>query len=160
MSSFADQKNALKWNLFAHTNSGIIAKNPDVETTSHVFGFYSRSYSYFLNLKSYVSVYTSVTTPHKIDRDKNQNTLGDRFFYGTDELIVSTDYPNFVTATIASETKTTKYFLPISNNLFTIGDAREGSIKQLFDSFAVEKNATKDYFWGKLIYDRNSSTPN
>lgn len=38
---WAQSHGTKKFTLFAHTNSGVILKNPDGETTSHVFGYYS-----------------------------------------------------------------------------------------------------------------------
>ncbi len=157
MTGFAVSRNTPKWSLFAHTNSGFIAHDPDSETTTHIFGSYSRSYSYFLNLKSYVSFYTSVTTPQKLNRSQNQTTIGDRFFYGVDSLTVDPSN-NFVVSTITTPTKIIKSFLPIKGNLFVRGSDKSQLIKQYFDSIPNEPNLTKDYFWGKLIYERNTSS--
>ena len=39
--SLAKNKNLNHFNLFAHTNSGLLAKNLEAETTTHIFGNYS-----------------------------------------------------------------------------------------------------------------------
>ena len=62
MTKFAQLKNALKWDLFAHTNSGIILNNANAESTSHVFGLYS----YGKLIKSNVT--TKTISPYIFDR--------------------------------------------------------------------------------------------
>jgi len=39
--NLAKNKNLTSFNIFAHTNSGLIAKNLEAETTTHIFGNYS-----------------------------------------------------------------------------------------------------------------------
>jgi len=108
-----------KFNLFAHTNSGLISKNPDTETTTHVFG----SYSFGFPQKSVVKT----------------------------ETIQNND---FSISTITTPTQTIKSFLPIKNNIFLRGLEKQQLIKNYFDSIQDVKSLTKDYFWGKLIYER------
>lgn len=136
-----------KFNLFAHTNSGFMSKNPDVETTTHVFGYYSPG------LLHKTTVLTSTILPYPIDRQSNQNTLGDRFFYGVDQTKIDSSI-DFVTSTIQNSSKTIKVILPIKNNLFIRGPEKQQLIKTYFDSIPNDKSLTKDYFWGKLTYER------
>ena len=147
LTKFSENKSAKKINLFAHTNSGYIANNPDIETTTHVFAYYTRGFSPIISTK------TTISTPIRLDRAKNQNNLGDRFFYGVDEFTVGPSL-DFVVSTVTTETQIIKSFLPIKNNLFILGDEKQQLIKNYFDSFPKEQNLTKDYFWGRLIYDR------
>jgi MEMO1 family protein len=145
LEKFASLKNAKKFNLFAHTNSGFIANNPDIETTTHVFAYYTHGFS------SKIFTKTTVSTPKTLDRSQNQNALGDRFFYGVDEFTVDPNL-NFVVSTIDTPTQTIKSFLPIKNNLFIFGAEKQLLIKKYFDSLPNDQNLTKDYFWGRLIY--------
>ena len=147
LTKFSENKLAKKFNLFAHTNSGFITDNPDIETTTHVFAYYIHGFSPIISTK------TTTSTPIRSDRVKNQNTLGDRFFYGVDEFTVDSSL-DFVVSTVTTETQIIKSFLPIKNNLFIRGDEKQQLIKNYFDSFPKEQNLTKDYFWGRLIYDR------
>ena len=149
---FALQDKAIKFNLFAHTNSGVIASNPDIETTTHFFASYTHGQS------KKITSHTSVSVPVNLNRFENQNTLGDRFFYGTDEFIYDPSQ-KFVVTTVSTLTKTIKSFLPIKNNLFVRGEEKRQLIKEYFDSLSNDQNLTKDYFWGTLIYERNHSSP-
>lgn len=156
LEKFAIQKNANKFNLFAHTNSGLMANNPDIETTTHFFASLTRGYS------NKMINNTSVITPINLDLNKNQNTVGNRFFYGTDQFTYNPS-EKFIIATITTPTQITKSFLPIKNNFFLRGDSKRQLVKEYFDSIPDDQNLTKDYFWGTLIYERNqssSSSPN
>ena len=137
LTKFAQSKYAQKWHLFAHTNSGFLARNPDFETTTHVFGFYSLGQS----PQSFVQ--TTVSTPAVLDR-----------FYGVDSLTVD-PLAKFAISTITTPQQTIKSFLPIKNNLFVRGIDKQQFIKTYFDSLPNYQNLTKDYFWGRLIYERN-----
>jgi AmmeMemoRadiSam system protein B len=145
LTKFTISKSAQKWNLFAHTNSGFITNNPDAETTTHVFGYFSLGHS------PLSVVQTSVTTPVSLIRSQNQTTVGDRFFYGTDNYSVDTTI-NFVVATITTPRQIIKSYLPIKNSLFILGPEKKQLIKKYFDSLPDDQNLTKDYFWGRLIY--------
>lgn len=107
------------FNLFAHTNSGHINRNPDYETTTHIFG----SYSYFINHKSYVTTDTTIS----------------------DNLSIST---------ITTPSQIIKSILPVKDGLFIRGQDKQIIIKAYLDSIPYQPNLTKDYFWGKLIYER------
>jgi AmmeMemoRadiSam system protein B len=79
LAKFSQIKNAKKWNLFYHSNSGELYNNPDIETTSHVFGSYQRS----IKSNNISSVKTGIISSG-INKIKSINSLGIRFFYGTD----------------------------------------------------------------------------
>lgn len=148
LSSFSQNRHAKSWNLFAHTNSGLIARNPDVETTTHIFGYYTRRF--FHNS----SVTTSTTLPYPLDRSLSQVSLGDRFFYGVDNFSISSASPNFVVSETNYPSKTVKSFLPLKDNYFIRGTDKQNLIKNYFDTIPNQPHLTKDYFWGKLIYEK------
>ena len=150
--SFALHKSAHHWHLFDHTNSGIIAHNPDIETTTHVFGYYTRGRKVPGNSLSIVHL------PQTLNRSQNQTTLGDRFFYGVDNLVVDSPLPGFVISQITTPSQISKSFLPIKNNSFLRRPEKQQLIKQYFDSVR-DSNVTKDYFWGTLIYESKSKSP-
>jgi len=137
-----------KFTLYSHTNSGFINGNPDYETTTHIFGYYSPGF----RQKSYVM--TSVHTPYPLDRDQNQTTLGDRFFYGSNFFLDNSTLPNFVIGQIETPEFVSKSFLPIKENKLIIGAEKKKLITDFFDTIPNGPNLTKDYFWGKLIYER------
>lgn len=152
LTKFSENKSAKKFNLFDHTNSGYITGNPDIETTTHIFAYYTPGFS------PKFDTHTVVSTPKIYHRAQKQTTLGDRFFYGVDEFIIDPSL-NFVVSTIIFPNQTIKYFLPIKNELFVRGPEKQQLIKQYFNSLPNDQNLTKDYNWGKLIYDRNKSSP-
>jgi len=151
LTKYAQLKNARHWNLFAHTNSGYLAQNPDTETTTHVVGSYSSNFPLFTRHPQ--STTTSVTTPYLLERSLNQHTLGDRFFYGIDSFSVDPSV-NFVVSTITTPTQTITTYLPLADNNFLRGQEKLERIRLFFDSIADSRQITKDYLWGKLIYDR------
>ncbi len=136
LTKYAMSHFAYHWDLFAHTNSGVIAHNPDIETTTHIFGSYS-----FGNF-SKLSNQTSTSTPAILDR-----------FYGVDHLSLDPSL-TFSLSSINTSTQTIKSILPIKNNLLIRGPAKQKLISQYFDSIPSDPKLTKDYFWGKLIYER------
>ncbi len=146
LEKYSYQKKATKFTIYAHTNSAYITGSPEVESTSHVFAFYSPG-----PIKKITS-YTTVSTPKNYSRAQNQNTFGDRFFYGVDKFVLDSS-TNFVVATINTPTQTIKSFFPVKDDLFLRGEARTSLIKKYFDSLPNDINLTKDYFWGRLIYD-------
>lgn len=143
-SKFSELKHSRHFSLFAHTNSGFIAHNPDVETTTHVFASFSLGKFTPLHLK------TIVATPGELLRQDHQNTLGDRFFYGVDEFQTDSSL-NLITATIESANFKSVAFLPFKNHLFVRGQDKINFIKAHFQ--ALSDNSHKDYFWGKLNYE-------
>lgn len=123
LSSFARYKNASKWTLFDHTNSGYITHNPDYETVTHVFGSYSRG-------------------------SIRQSTL-----------ITSTSItPNFSISSIITSDQIIRSFLPIKNSDYSRGFEKQEKINTYFDLIDESSCLHKDYFWGKLIYERNCTT--
>ncbi|MFZ2152699.1 MAG: AmmeMemoRadiSam system protein B [Microgenomates group bacterium] len=154
LATFARYKNAHKWSLFDHTNLGVITHNPDIETTTHIFGSYSYGSPVLGTSLSIIHL------PRRLDRAKNQSTLGDRFFYGVDKFVVDSHVPNFVIGQITTSSGTLKNFLPITpNNLFITGPTKQLLIQQYFDTIS-DPTIVKDYFWGTLFYERkNKSNP-
>lgn len=146
LSSFAKYRHAPRWSTFAHTNSGFIASDPDSETTTHIFGAYTRG------KKISGNTYTFIHLPYQIDRKLSQATVGDRFFYGVDKTIIDSYVPNFTIAKIIAPGKVIKSFLPMDGNSFVRGPLKRQLIKQYFDSIS-SPGVTKDYFWGTLIYE-------
>lgn len=146
LSSFAGYNQAFRWSMYAHTNSGFIASNPDSETTTHMFGAYSRG------KKVSGNTFTFIHWPYSIDRTLSQQTVGDRFFYGVDKTIIDSYVPNFVIAKVISPDKVIKSFLPLDGNSFVTGPLKQQLIKQYFDTIS-SPGVTKDYFWGTLIYE-------
>lgn len=136
-------KNAKSWHLFAHTNSGFLANNPDTETTTHIFGSYSVDFSP-QNL-----VKTSTVSPATFNRS-----------YGVNQFTIDPS-SHFVISSITTPNETIKSVLPFKDNLFVRGPEKQQLIKNYFDSLPNDQFITKDYFWGRLIYDskHNSSRP-
>ena len=151
VSKYAFDKNN-KFSLFNHTNSGYLIKNPDIETTTHLFGLFNRFPSF---QKS--NIKTKLDLPYSIDQSKNLNSLGIRFFYGFDEISINSTLPNFAIITSTSNNKIVQSFFPITNQKnttnFIKGDEKIKLIKNYFDTI-TDINITKDYFWGTLFYDR------
>lgn len=147
LTRFSQNKSAKKFNLFVHTNSGFITSNPDIETTTHVFAYYTRGFFKKINIS------TTVSTPKLLNQVDNQSTLGDRFFYGVDEFTIDPSL-DFVVATIITSSQIIKSYLPIKDNLFIRGEEKQKLIKNYFDSLPSDQNITKDYYWGRIIYDR------
>lgn len=141
----------LKFQNLFYTNSGFITKNPDAETTTHIFGLYSPAL-----LSPKPIIHTSLQLPYPIDRKLNQNTLGDRFFYGVDKIDYNSTLPGFVIATAITPKLTTSFFLPITSNdkqvTFIRGQEKINLIKNYFDTINTP-GITKNYFWGKLTYE-------
>ena len=63
--------------LKKHTNSGELISNYDVETTSHVMGWFQRGQPHLINTQTFL---------YAIDLQlaSNKKTVGERFFYGAD----------------------------------------------------------------------------
>jgi len=79
LAKFSQLKKANNWNLFFHSNSGELVNNPYVETTSHVFGSYQKAFK-----KNNIPKIETYLISKNIDQKKSLNSLGPRFFYGTD----------------------------------------------------------------------------
>lgn len=153
VSKFAFTKNQ-KFTLFDHTNSGFLVRNPDMETTTHIFGLFNRIPSFSKNI-----VKTKLSLPRPIDQSKNLNSLGIRFFYGFDDISTNSTLPNFAIISVESNNKVVQSFFPIltQNDVvsFIRGDEKIKLIKDYFDNI-VDNNITKDYFYGTLTHDRNN----
>lgn len=147
------QERGGRFTLFDHTNSGYLLNNPDIETTTHIFGTFNKKF-FSLN---FPIIKTQLSLPYPIDQSKNLNSLGIRFFYGFDNLNVNSTLPNFAIISSTSSNKVTQSFLPIvtKNNVtnFVRGDEKSDLIEEYFNSLN-DSHITKDYFWGTLTYDR------
>ncbi len=87
---FAQLHNARNFKIYAHTNSGKLTKNYDVESTSHVMASYSRTLNFNLNSNNSAQNFTLATN---LDRDASSQTVGDRFFYGVDYIDTQLNQP-------------------------------------------------------------------
>jgi len=110
LAKYSQFKNAKNWNIFYHSNSGDLISNPDIETTSHVFGSYQKSFkkNNFPKVETYLIA-------KNIDSKKSLSSLGTRFFYGTDfiDLNYSGELPdNLVLSTTIINGKSTYSFFP------------------------------------------------
>ena len=100
LASFAQSRKTEHFSLFDHTNSGILAKNFDMETTTHIFGLYEEG--------SAVTPEDSVTfllggdmmfgrfVAYKYLKDgleKIFSQFGERVFWGTDAAIANLEGP-------------------------------------------------------------------
>lgn len=110
LAKFSQLKNAHNWDLFFNSNSGEITNDPDIETTSHVFASYQKSFKKNNSLKT-----ETYLIAKNIDAKKSLNSLGTRFFYGTDfiDLNYSGKLPdNLVLSITITGGKSTYSFLP------------------------------------------------
>jgi AmmeMemoRadiSam system protein B len=155
--NYARQKKAKKWHLFAHTNSGILGNNFDVETTTHIFGSYS--FSLLPTLLSDHST-TFISSP-SISQPDNLSSLGERFFYGTElkNLPFPPPFPipsNFVIAGTIEHSKVSLIFLPIftKNNqtFFEIGQTKKDSLNFLLSPHLFNPRFKIDLNTGTLTY--------
>ncbi|MFA4826975.1 MAG: AmmeMemoRadiSam system protein B [Candidatus Shapirobacteria bacterium] len=95
LTQFSKAKKAPSFDLFSHTNSGLLAGNPITETTTHFIGSYQKA----LSSKTNSSV-TTFTFTQNIDPKNQSVSLGDRFFYGVDQINPNLSFPHNVTADI------------------------------------------------------------
>jgi AmmeMemoRadiSam system protein B len=77
--NYARLKKARAWRLFYHSNSGRIEESRDAETTSHFFGWYQKGFK----AQTKRSALTFLVGT-ELDREKDNRSLGERFFYGID----------------------------------------------------------------------------
>lgn len=152
LSKFSQQKNATKWNLFYHSNSGELSNNYDAETTSHVIGFYQKSF-----LKNSVSKITTYLIGQDIDKDKSLNSLGKRFFYGTDyidlnyseksKFILPFDFPKSAVITaVESQSQIQYQIFPIQTvngqTFFLRGQSKQDQLQLIKDQIKLKSNCT------------------
>jgi hypothetical protein len=77
--NYALLRQAKNWHFFYHSNSGEIQDSRDAETTSHFFGWYQRDF--FSHPKNPVLTFT---VGMNVSNEKDEKSLGERFFYGVD----------------------------------------------------------------------------
>lgn len=180
LTSFAKSKNALSWNLFAHTNSGWLTGNRDAETTSHFMGWYSSEHS-----KTQAYSTESFLVGPQIN-DSKKDLLGSRFFYGVDHFDASLkgDYSPTSIVTIKSTTeeskietenehltiqinkdwaisgysregKTSLLLLPLGekdgSNLLLRGEEKTSALKKLLSPIEANKQVSVDMQEGTVI---------
>lgn len=80
--NFAKYQKANYFKLYAHTNSAQLIGAEDAESTSHVFGWYQRN----IGVKNKKYEVKTFTYAKNISKKENLNSLGERFFYGIDDL--------------------------------------------------------------------------
>jgi MEMO1 family protein len=148
-----------KYSQFAHTNSGHISNNPDVETTTHLFASYSRSL--LPSSKNKTTTFTYL--PSSFSLDQNKTTVGERFFYGVDEIKVQnilpqinqTLPPDFVVSGYSTPGKLVVSYFPINISGFKFtfdrGESKTKRINQFFDQVSSD-NSQKDFFWHTITY--------
>ena len=155
--NFAKQKGAKKWQLFAHTNSGVLANNFDAETTTHIFG----SYSFSLLPTLFSDRSTTFISSPPISQSDNLSSLGERFFYGTElkQLPISLPFSvpsNFVTAGTIDKSKISLAFFPVytKNNqtYFQTGQTKKDSLKFLLSPHLSNPKFKIDLNTGTLTY--------
>lgn len=148
LSKFSQQKNAIKWDLFYHSNSGSLSNNYDVETTSHILGFYQRSF-----VKKSIPKITTYLIGQNINKTKSLNSLGARFFYGTDyidlnyseksKLILPFDLPKNSIVTAVDDQIQTKYqIFPIQTindqSSFLRGKSKQDQLQSINDQIKLK----------------------
>ena len=78
MASLAEKKKAKRWHFFWRSNSSKMAGLPEAEGTSHVMGWYGRG-----KMRESKDPETFLVIKDK----ENKEYLGERFFWGTDEVL-------------------------------------------------------------------------
>lgn len=128
LTQFSKAKKAQSFNIFSHTNSGFLAGNPITETTTHLMGSYQKA----LSSKTNSSV-TTFTFAQNIDPKNQSVSLGDRFFYGVDQLNSNLSFSHNVTADITiNPTKDVTSIVKNQNHLtinFSLDIAVSGFVK-------------------------------
>jgi len=112
LTQFSKFKNAKLFNLFSHTNSGFLAQNPVIETTTHFMGSYQRSI-----FTPKLSPITTFTFTQNIDPKLQSASLGDRFFYGVDQINSNLSLPHNLSPNITVVPTSSTSILRTSNHL-------------------------------------------
>ena len=93
---WAKSHDTLRFNLNAHTNSGDLLQDQDIETTTHVFGYYDDEQRKMNNEKRVTfliggDMMFARGVHYKFAKDLKESVanLGDRLFWGTDASIVN-----------------------------------------------------------------------
>ena len=89
--NWAKTKNLTRFNLFAHTNSGLLAQNSEIETTTHIFGNFSAGEAVKSNNELSFSFAGDSMFGRNVGHDFQDNNfldlfsnLGSRTLWGTD----------------------------------------------------------------------------
>lgn len=147
--TFAKNKSSNNFNYYAHTNSAKLSNMEDVESTSHIFGWYERKL--FKRRKIYdVKTFTYAKNINKKD---NLSSLGERFFYGVDDLNLNKPEIDSSFVVVGYETKEEikKIFIPIkcSGNIceFARGEEKKKLLHELPDGV--------DNISGEIVISKN-----
>ncbi len=90
LSRWATLHNTKHFNLYGHTNSGVLLNNPDIETTTHVFGWYETGKptvpdnSVTFTVAGDIMLARGVATKFGSNYQSLFAELGDRVFWGVD----------------------------------------------------------------------------
>lgn len=109
--NFSKNKKTYEFTLFDHTNSAKLVGAEDTESTSHIFGWYQKNL--FKRIEKYdVRTFTYV---NKLSKKDNLKSLGERFFYGVDDINLENDKvpENFVLAGFEKNGKLEKVYFPL-----------------------------------------------
>lgn len=147
--NFSNNKHANKFVLYDHTNSAELVGNKDSESTSHIFGWYERNLfgkHYEYNVKTF-------TNANNLSKNDNLHSLGERFFYGIDELNLfdSKISKNIIVAGYETEKEVKKEYLPLTCNekrcFFARGEEKKKLLQNILgevDNQDGEITITKD----------------
>lgn len=93
---WAENHETRRFTIFQHTNSGLLYKNPDLESTSHVFGWYEKGQQEvpevsvnFLFGGDAMFGRGVEEKFQKVGMDKIFAQFGDRVFWGTDASVIN-----------------------------------------------------------------------
>jgi hypothetical protein len=80
---YSNKKLARNWRLAGHTNLSEFISDVDIESTSHILGYYRRS---ILPSSDKIEYPRTFTLAKNLDPLSQQKGVGERFFYGIDDL--------------------------------------------------------------------------
>jgi hypothetical protein len=108
----------LNYQSLFHTNSGYLLNNLSIETTTHFFSWYRPSKKFFSDNTKIIQ-----ELPYPIDRQKNQKSLGDRFFYGVDEVKINPDLKDQTKLSIIKDGQQQDFYFPLKKSGETVSFA-------------------------------------
>ncbi len=167
LTKFSQAKHASYFNMFAHTNSAKLADNSNLESTSHIFGYYTRKSFPTKPDTTRTFLYTPSILPSQ------SKLVGDRFFYGTDtidfnltsDLLSSQNLPlvfdpNIAIAGSVSNNTYSLVILPFTyQDNFPIllrGDQKLQVISAYFSKLDLDNFTDYSFKDGTLIYDQKN----
>lgn len=182
LTEFAKNKGAKNFNLFAHTNSGWLANNRDIETTTHFFGWYQKDL-----LKTETKSFETFLVATNLNQKEKVKALGERFYYGVDyyngqlDVVYQPDEkikiipiekmsaieqkkgilnillgPDLVVSGYQTDKSSGLIFLPIKKvekeNFLLRGEEKSRYFEQLFNNFPENKIFKLDKEEGTILY--------